>query len=213
MILPATRSRRLDGRLVLGIVLVLVAVAAVVALVSLADRRVTVYVAGETLVPGDRVDVAALSERRVALDGIEGRYLAPGDLAAGGAVVTRTIAAGDLVPRSSLGSSDGVRATSLVLDLATEPSAIVGPGALVDVWSVAAGTPDSGWPGPGEAAVPVVVVSEATVVRVLASDSLVASGASRVEVLVPRGRVARLVDAVARGDILVVVPASLPVAG
>lgn len=209
----ARPRRRPDGRLVLGLLIVLAAVAAVVTLVSLADRRVAVYVASEALLPGDRVDAADLVERRVALDGAEDRYLTPGSLDGIGVVVTHPVAAGDLVPRSALGSSDGVRATALVLDLATEPSAVVAPGALVDVWGVR-GEGDSSDPAePSAAPVPIVVASEATVVRVLASDSLVASGVARVEVLVPRARVARLVEAIARGDVLVVVPAALPVAG
>jgi len=68
--------------------------------------------------------------------------------------------------------------------------------------------------GQGETGAPVVLVSGATVVRVLDDASLVGAAAepTSVEVLVPRTRVARLLRAIAGGDALAVVPAGLPLA-
>jgi hypothetical protein len=87
-------------------------------------------------------------------------------------------------------------------------SSVVEPGSLVDVWGVA--VLDQGQTG-----TPVVLASEATVVRVLAEESLIsgtAGAASTIEVLVPRSRVARLLQAIASDDALAVVPAGLPLA-
>ena len=67
----------------------------------------------------------------------------------------------------------------------------------------------------GAAGTPVVLAAQATVVRVLSDESLVSGSvgaASSVEVLVPRTRVARLLQAIAAGDALAVVPAGLPLA-
>jgi hypothetical protein len=77
----------------------------------------------------------------------------------------------------------------------------------VDVWGTASLEQ-------GEFGTPVVLASQATVVRVLEEETLIAgaSGASMVEVLVPRTRVARLLQAIANGDALAVVPAGLPLA-
>lgn len=203
---PAARRRfALDARLLLGLVLVAASVAAVVALVGAADRRVVVYAAADTLAPGDRVSADDLVERSVALDGAESLYLRAGDVPADGFVVAQPVAAGQLVPVSATGSTDGLRATSMVLRLASPVSAVVGTGTIVDVWGVP--TDDDSLLG-----VPVVLVSQATVVRVVESDSLIAGArdGSTVEVLVPRTAVARLLQAIADADAISVVPAGLP---
>lgn len=204
-----TRRRlALDVRLLLGVALVAASVVAVTVLVGAADARVAVYAAAEALAPGDRVDAADLVERSVALDGAEELYLLVGELPEDGFVVAQPVAAGLLVPRSAAGSPDGVRATSLVLRLAGPVSTVVGTGSLVDVWGVAA-------PDDGEAGVPLVLAAQATVVRVLDDETAIAgSGAASatVEVLVPRTRVARLLQAIANGDALAVVPSGLPLA-
>jgi hypothetical protein len=206
---PRARRRfALDVRLVIGIALVAASVAAVTVLVGAADTRVAVYAAAESLAPGDRVGAADLVERSVALDGAEELYLLVDDLPDGGFVAAQPVAAGQLVPLSAAGSADGVRATSLVLQLAGPVSTVVETGSLVDVWGVALLEQ-------GETGTPLVLASQATVVRVLEDETLIAgSGAasSTVEVLVPRTRVARLLQAIANGDALAVVPSGLPLA-
>jgi hypothetical protein len=209
----ATPRRRLavDVRLVLGLLLVAASVAAVVLLVGAADARVSVYAAAEALAPGDRIDAGDLVERSVALDGAEELYLRVGDVPAEGFVVAQPVAAGQLVPVSAAGSLDGQRATSLVLELAGPVSTVVETGTLVDVWGVTLLDGDSS--GRAETGTPVVLASQATVVRVLEDETLIAGAggsASTVEVLVPRTRVARLLQAIAHGDALAVVPSGLP---
>lgn len=202
----ATGSRRyLDIRLLIGLGLVVASVAGVVGLVSAADRRTVVLAAPGHLSPGDLVHADDLVERSVALDGAEGRYLTAADIPSDGIVIAQHVADGELVPVSAAGRTDGIRATALVVQLATPVSAAVGPGALVDVWGAAA-------VGSGEFGPPVVLVAEATVVRVLADESLVAGAgtAVSVELLIPRSRIARLLAAIANGDSLAVVPAGLP---
>ncbi len=204
---PTPRRRfALDLRLVLGLLLVAASVAAVTLLVGAADTRVVVYAADDALAPGDRIDADDLVERSVALDGAEELYLRVGAVPDEGFVVAQPVAAGQLVPVAAAGSVDGQRATSLVLQLAGPVSTVVETGTLVDVWGV---TLLDG----NETGTPVVLASQATVVRVLEDDTLVAgtaAAASTVEVLVPRSRVARLLQAIARGDALAVVPSGLP---
>ena len=103
-----------------------------------------------------------------------------------------------------------MRATSIVLQLAGPVSTVVETGTLVDVWSCRPG--GSSLDAEDAAGTPVVLVSGATVVRVLEEDTLIAGGGggSTVEVLVPRTRVARLLQAIANDDALSVVPTGLP---
>src|SRR5690606_11286558 len=98
------------------------------------------------------------------------------------------------------------RVASVVIPLATGLPASVGPNSLVDVWGAAEAEQ-------GRYAPPSVLGSAATVVRVLEPSGIIA-GSSRagVELLVTRGRVARVLEAVAGGSALSRVPVSLPIA-
>jgi len=222
-----------DLRLVLGVLLVAGSVAGVYGIVAAADRRVTVYAAASALTPGERIDAGDLVQRSVALDGADRLYLAAGRIPSGGLVVTQPVAKGELLPTSSVGSTSGVRSTSLVIQLATRVSGAVVPGATIDIW--AAADPDavatvapSGTPGtsgaaasdstdataPVDTTAPTVIVSGATVVKVLDDSGgfSVAGAGSSVEVLVPRSKVARLLQAIAQKASLAVVPAGIPIA-
>jgi hypothetical protein len=81
-------------------------------------------------------------------------------------------------------------------------------GATVDVWASPADAETRGF------GAPLVLVSDAVVVRVVEDEGLVSSrGGGAVEVLVPRSRVARVLQAQAAGDALAVVPAGLALGG
>jgi hypothetical protein len=205
-----------DARLLVGIGLVIASVVGVVALVNAADTRATVYVAARTLAPGDGIRPDDLLARRVALDDATGLYLSAGELPDGGLVATTVVRAGELVPRSSVGSAAGRESTSLVLELTGEVSESVVAGALVDVWSSSSGggvAPDEAADPFGSFGPPVVLCADAVVVRVLESGGIVSSSDGRsVEVLVPRIRIARLLQAIADDDALAVVPAGIPLA-
>jgi hypothetical protein len=126
---------------------------------------------------------------------------------AGGLVVVRTVSAGELVPRSALGDAAGLRLTSVVVTVDGQLGAAVGPGSIVDVWAAAV---EDGERIP----TPDVIVPGAVVVRLLASESIVAGRqTTAVEVLVPRDRTARLLEALANGDAMSVVAADLPAGG
>jgi len=201
-----SRTRRVifDPRLAIGLALVVGSVAGVYAIVASADDSVSVYTAAETLSPGDRVDVSELDTRTVRLDGGTELYLVPGDVPEQGLVITRSVDAGELVPASAVGSVDGLRLTSVVLTVDGQLAASVAPGTTVDVWS--SRTNDR-----GEFATPAVIVSGATVVRLVSSETIVAGAeVTAIEVLVPKNKVARVLEAVANDDAISVVPATLP---
>jgi hypothetical protein len=225
---PRRHRNAPDLRLVLGVLLVVGSVAGVYGIVAAADRRVTVYAAASALTPGERIDAGDLVQRSVALDGADPLYLAAGDLPRGGLVVTQPVAKGQLLPTSAVGSTEGVRSTSLVLQLATRVSGAVVPGASIDIWAAPAPdavgavattdqsseSPQDGEDGAADATAPTVLVSGAIVVKVLDDSGgfAAASSGSSVEVLIPRTRVARLLEAIAQKAALAVVPAGIPVA-
>lgn len=206
---------RPDVRLLIGLALVLASVAGMVGIVGALDRRVAVYAAPGALLPGEVVTADDLVERMVTLDGAEASYLRAGAIPPEGVVVARPVAAGELLATAAVGSADGIRATALVLPLAGPVSATIGPGSLVDVWASAASTSAASTSAASAEAVlpPIVLVGDATVVRVVEADGFVPDGAVEVEVLVPRTRIARVLQAIADGSALALVPAGLPVSG
>lgn len=198
----AGRRRRVDPRVVLGLILVVASVVGVLAVLRAADRTVTLYRAGSVIAAGERVDADDLAAIRVRLGGLEGRYLASGAVPAGGLVATRSIGAGELIPRSAVSARSASATTAVVIALDSPVSRAVTEGALVDVWA-------SADVGPGErTAAPVVLASGVLVVRAEQTRGVLGEGGgARIEVRVPARRVAAVLQAQANGDTFGVLPA------
>ncbi|TXK16302.1 hypothetical protein [Homoserinibacter sp. GY 40078] len=205
-----TRARRriADPRLILGLLLVGASTAGVVGLVTSLDDREAVYVAAHALVPGERVRVEDLRERPVAVGQAGERYLTPGSLPEGGAVVLRPVEPGEFVPRSALGDPSGIDTTAVVLEVADPLASQIREARTVEVWASRA---SHGGDSVGE---PVVIVPEAVVMRVRDGTGLVSTSSGVwVEVLVPHDRVARVLQARADGELLALVPVGIPIGG
>lgn len=201
----AGRRRHVDARLLVGLALVAASIAGVVGIVTAADEGDDVFAAPGLLTAGQVLTLADLDVRRVAL-GIEGHgYLTPADMPPEGLVVTRTVGAGELVPRSAVGDARGPSATTVVVTLSTALGATVRPGDSLDLWSAPA--LDGGRFG-----APAVIASGTQLVRTVTADGIVTgTEAGRVELLVPRREVARILHALANGDALSAIPASLAI--
>lgn len=194
-----------DPRLAIGVALVVASVAGVFVVVTSADRTVLVYAASSTLNPGDRAYPSDFQVASVRLGQADSRYLAQGDVPSDGVLVTRSVSAGELIPASAVGSASSVRVASVVVSVSGELPHAIAPGAVIDAWSAA--VTDNRDFGP-----PAVLVGSATVVRVLESKGFISDGRGHaVELLVPRDRIARVLEAVADGDAISLVPVSIPV--
>lgn len=201
----SAKSFWFDPRLAIGIGLVLASVAGVVAIVTTADSSVLVYTASTSLTPGDRIYPGDLLETSVRLGPADDRYLSRGDVPAEGVLVTRTVSAGELVPASAVGAASSIRVASVVVRVSGELAHSIVPGTVTDVWSAA--VTDERSYGP-----PSVLVGSVTVVRIVESTGLVRDTKGQlVELLVPRDKIARVLEAVAGGDTITLVPVSIPV--
>jgi hypothetical protein len=202
---PARRYR--DPRLLIGLLLVIASIGAVVGIVALADEGEEVLAAPRLLVEGERVELADLEPRRVVL-GVEGHgYAMATDIPEAGVVISRTVGPGELVPLSALGDERGPRSTTVVVTLTTALGATVRPGDRLDLWAAPAEEA-------GRFGAPAVIASGTQLVRVVTVEGIVSSGeAGRIELLIPRRDVARILFALANGDALSAIPASLPVGG
>ncbi|WP_448003900.1 SAF domain-containing protein [Agromyces bauzanensis] len=191
---------RLDPRLLIGIVLIAASTTGVWALVTGLDDSAEVYAARGTLTPGTRIDADDLDVASVRLGANAGHYLAPGDLPEGGLVVARTVEAGELIPGSAVDTVDHAGLATVVVPSRGALPTSLGPGATVDVWAAHRADRDTYEP-------PAVLVAGAEIAAIQEPEGMVDSGSRSVELLIPREKVAALLEALAAGDVVDLVPA------
>ncbi|WP_353988376.1 hypothetical protein [Ruicaihuangia caeni] len=208
MPVPAPRGARsrsaFDARLLIGIALIAASVGGAMLLGAASDDVRPALAASRTLTPGETVTAADLIERHVRLGDAESRYLVPAELPEGGVIVTRAVDAGELVPVSAIADRRSTRYGAVVIGVTGRLSGGILPGATVDVWAAQQA-------GGGDHFAPTVIVAAATVVSVEVDSSGMVSGRTTgVELLVPRERLALLLEAMADGDAISLVPVGLP---
>lgn len=207
----------LDARLVLGVLLVMVAVVVGARVFASADRFTEVYVASRPLVPGEHLRASDLSIGHVRFAGHAGSYVAAGRAPAG-YVVTRYVAAGELLPLAAVAPSAGVAPGSRFVTVPVSAGHLPGDvnrGDLVDVYV----TEKPG--GSSLVPTPIRVLSSVPVDSVDdGSGSLSGGTVISVVLAVPADQVSRAVHAVESGVIDLVrvpptaaVPAPSPATG
>lgn len=195
---PRPRAFWSDTRFLLGIVLIVASIAGVWGVVAATRHTVPVLAAARTIVLGAPVSADDVQVVDVALGRAADAYLAADGLTPG-AVATRTIEPGELVPRSAVGSAEGVRTTTVVLRSDGELPTAVAPGAAVEVWAAAQIKR-------GRFETPRVLVSRAIVTSVARDDSVMGTSGASLELVIDRGDVAATLAALADGSSLSIVP-------
>ncbi len=195
---PRPRAFWADLRFLLGIALIVVSVIGVWFVVAAARQTAPVFAAASTIVPGQSVKADDLRVVEVALGQIQESYASPATLQPG-SVATRTIPAGELVPRDAVGDAARARTTTIVLHSASDVPASVTTGSAVEVWAAAPldrGAFDT----------PRILVGAATVASVDRDRTMMGSGGTAVEIVIARADVAAALAAVADGSNLSIVP-------
>jgi len=190
-----TRVRWRDGRLWLGVGLIIASMLIGSRLISHSDERITVWRATHDLslgaLPADLEPVA------VALGDATAGYVRASSDPVG--VLVHPVAAGELLPSAALGSLDDVsmRVITIPVEPLHAPIALV-PGDRVDIWA----TPlESSVPGPSQ------LVEQSAIVASVAADSMGVGGEIGVAVSIPESRADALIAAMRGGAIdLVAVP-------
>ena len=182
---PVMRLRRprwKDPRLIVGIVLVLASV-----LISRLSETTPVLVARSPLVPGDPIRPESLSTVEIRLGEQVGAYVGSIDAIPDGAVTTRAVDAGELLPISALGQSADVplRPVVIPVDSAVAESVVIG--ATVELWHTSPG------PSQGDRASARMLVPDAVVRRIDEGSSL-GMRSMAVEVLVPAADLASVLE-------------------
>ncbi len=125
------RPRWTDPRLLIGVALVSIAVIGTASVVANADRTEPYLAARHTLTPGSTLEESDVVVTHVRVG--EGTYVAPED-EPWGAVVTRVIGAGEMIPQSSLADSDSYGSRPVAVTASRPLGEAIKPGATVDVW-------------------------------------------------------------------------------
>ncbi|MFV0252329.1 MAG: hypothetical protein ACK5H2_03230 [Beutenbergiaceae bacterium] len=190
-----------DPRLGVGILLVVASVALGSVLMARADRSIEVYQAEVALTPGDPLSADVLTVVRAQLDDVDGSYLLPSaDL--DGAVATRTVPAGDLVPMSAVGSADEVAVRPVQVSMSAAMQDVVQKGTAVDLWVALPDPSASGALLPPQPLVGRVEVSN------IHEDTSVFAGVDelQIQVLIPESELADVLSALSAGGQVTVVP-------
>lgn len=143
---PATRAPRAgwrDPRLWIGVLVVAVSVVAGARLVGAADDTTRVWALDRDLAAGETVQPEDLTATRVRFaEGDTGAgYFSVDDQLPADLTLARGVSAGELLPRAAIGAAD--RTDTLEVPVAVEGDQVppsVGPGSVVDVWLLGAGT-------------------------------------------------------------------------
>nr|WP_274637872.1 SAF domain-containing protein [Microbacterium bovistercoris] len=186
-----------DARFFLGIVLIAASIGGVWAVVALSRQTTPVYAASHTIVPGQELTADDLTVVDVALGHTVDSYLVPGG--ALDAVATRTIEAGELVPRAASAPASAATVTTVVVRSSVEVPTAVRAGTAVELWAAAQTGRDEYDP-------PSILIPRATVVQVTRDDSMIGGGAASLELVIPRAEVADTLAAISAQSALSVVP-------
>jgi SAF domain len=208
--LPAVRAARLrtpswrDARLLIGVLIVLLSVVAGARVVALADRTVPVYAAAVALPSGHVLTQGDLTAVRVLLGAGTAHYLTARASPPTGLVLARPVGAGELVPLAALGAASSITRRPVGIPLPEPRPVGLQPGTPVDVWSSAKETADgaTGYRAPVRIAVGVEVYAVSR-----ADPGQLAGTGESVQVLLEEGELRSVLDALANGAKLVVVPA------
>ncbi len=209
-VLPAPVAHRLrrpswkDGRLLAGVLLVLLATALGARVIASADDTVPMYAASSTLVPGELVGPDQLRRVDVQLGSDVGAYVRADRRLPPDSYALREVRAGELLPLSALGPRSMVGVKPVTVPVDSGAAAALVPGSVVDVW-VNQRDPASAAP---RYLKPQLTLQAAAVARVPDPKSALAgaTGTASVQVMVPSERVQQLIGAVDQGAKVTLVP-------
>lgn len=126
-----------DPRLIVGLVLLFGSVAAGARLMAEAGQLRAVYAARTALPPGTALTADVLEIVRVRVEGTGAGYLDARSALPTGAVLTRTVGAGELVPVAAIGSAASLTVRPVTIPFDGAPPGGLVAGGRADIWAAA----------------------------------------------------------------------------
>lgn len=190
-----------EPRLLVGVGLVVAAVAGTTATMALTSSTEQYRVAAHDLDVGTRVSEEDFRTVEVRLDGTEGTYLAGSADLTEGAVIVDRVPSGQLVPAESVGEAEDLGRRPMGIPLNTALPGGTRAGDSVDLWVSQRETSGRGWSQPQQ------ILEGAELASVdQATGTLGAGQQMTAQVLVEEDDVAEVVDALATESRITVVP-------
>ena len=154
-----------------------------------------------TLASGTALIEENLETSDLALFSLGNQYLQAGELPIG-SYLTRTISAGEVIPRSAVTTQQLDDFSNIVLTPSVEISSAITPGSKVSVWA----SPALDYQSFGE---PTIAALDVEVVQVKEPEGSFASGAKSVEIRVPITSIQSILRAIANRDAIALTASSV----
>lgn len=196
-----------NPRLLVGLLLVFASIAVGARIMVAADRTIPVFAASHSLPTGTALAESDLTVVRLRLTGTDAAYLDARKPVPVGRVLTRPVAAGELMPESALVTALQLRLRPVSISLGGPPPSGLAPGGLVDIW---ASEKAAGSDGAYLDAQRIASSVEVSAVGV-PSRSMSASSAATVQVLLQAETLTAVLNALANDAQIAVLP--IPGAG
>lgn len=195
-----------DGRLVAGLVLVLLAMIGGASALAHFDSTVEMLQATRTLVPGQQLGAGDVKAVKVRMEGRHAGYLrADGGLPKGQLV--RAVQAGELLPTTAVGDATSLRQKTIALPASTGQSAILVAGSVVDLYVSAKQTATTGVTDFED---PKLLISKVFVARISQAATGLGAGSAdnSIQLQVPESQVPAVLAAVNKGAKIDLVPSA-----
>lgn len=198
---PARSARPFwgDTRFFIGVALVAASVVAVWLIVTHSRETAPALQSARTIIVGEVLTSADFRTVDVGLGVLTDDYLAPAELGPG-IIATRTIPAGELVPRTATAAAASARTTTVVIDSSATVPESVEPGTVVELWVAPPLADTRGFETPR------VLVPEATVSAAIQAGGMMSQAGTTLELVIDRTDVAAVLAAITDGSALSVVP-------
>ncbi|MBX3068547.1 MAG: hypothetical protein IT191_00685 [Microbacteriaceae bacterium] len=188
--------------MLVGILIIIASIAGVFAVINFSDKSISILSTSKVLLPGDRIFEDDLVAVKVNLGSQTTNYLEAGSLPSDGLIVESKVSAGELIPKASVGLAASEKYATVVIEIEGQLPSAVTAGAVVDIWS--SNESEDGYLPPE------ILVSNATVAKVIEGEGIISTKSEFVELLIPRDRIARLIEAKSNDSSISLIPASLP---
>lgn len=188
-----------DPRFIAGIALIIVSILLTTWIIQRSRGGEEVYQLLSPVAQGQPIEISKVSV--VSAHTGSNAYLPVGEIP-DGAIATRSLSAGELLPRDAVSTAAEQDRRQVVINVATKIPSSVGVGSQVEVWSIDASTPLQ-----TEDAEPTLIAASAIILNISEPDTTMIERAQAVEISVTETDLTKVLAATGTTGALVIVPA------
>jgi len=188
-----------DPRFIAGIALIIVSILLTTWIIQRSRGGEEVYQLLSPVAQGQPIEISKVSV--VSARTGSNAYLPVGEIP-DGAIATRSLSAGELLPRDAVSTAAEQDRRQVVINVATKIPSSVGVGSQVEVWSIDASTPLQ-----TEDTEPTLIAASAIILNISEPDTTMIERAQAVEISVTETDLTKVLAATGTTGSLVIVPA------